>query len=195
MLREGNPGAAASPARAARKRKTVRKAYKRRRYGQTEVTETDADVVKDDLGPTLERAPERLRRKPAAQKKRPTAAALQTDPQQEASLRDFIRRVVRSTLHQQILNMAIHQRLTRVTPETMAQAVGVTEREAGRVLEDWKSVGVFVQDAAGVCELRPSQEDLASMKEFLFLWNRDASRGKLMAWILEEEAKGFGGAR
>ena len=103
-------------------------------------------------------------------------------------MRAFIRRVVPSRLHHQLLTVAISQRLATVTPDRLAEAAGVRERDAKSVLESWKAAGIFRQDdPMDPYQMAPSRADLAQMKEFLLLWNKADWHKKLLAWILEEE--------
>lgn len=112
------------------------------------------------------------------------------DPKyKEIALRAFIRRAIPSMLHHRCLEVTLKRRLTLSSPARLAQEVGCSEREARKVLENWKSAGLARQDDPEVFQYQfaPSKADLATIREFMVLWEDEEWHKKLLAWILEEE--------
>jgi hypothetical protein len=168
--------------------------YKRQRFASSGVTQQiDVGALRAEMGLEGEAAPPLERGEaPRGGAAGPAPEAGRTAPEgdeREASMRAFVRRVVPSRLHQQLLTAIIRQRLATVTPDRLAEAAGIREREARSVLESWCAAGVFRQDdPVGPFQMAPSRADLAQMKEFLLLWNKADWHNRLLGWILEEEA-------
>lgn len=111
--------------------------------------------------------------------------------QREIALRAFIRRVLPGTVYQRCLEATLKRRLTLASPARLAEEAGISEREAKRVLDDWRSAGVVRQDDPEIFQYQfaPSKADLATIKEFMTLWQDDDWHRTLLGWIVQEEAR------
>jgi hypothetical protein len=119
-------------------------------------------------------------------------SAVPSNPQQkEIALQAFVRRVVPSTIHHQCLEVMLKKRLNYVMPNRLAREAGCKERDARRVLEDWKAAGIAQQDHEEVFQyvIAPSKIDLALIREFMTLWSDSDWHSKLLSWILEAESR------
>ena len=113
--------------------------------------------------------------------------------QKAVALQAFIKRIIRTTLHQQCLEIVLRRRMTLLSPFRLAQQAACRDKEARRVLADWKSGGLIVprggEDDYGEPEydFTPSRSDLATIKDYMTLWNNPEWHNKLLGWIIQEE--------
>jgi hypothetical protein len=167
---------------------TAKRAYRPKRnrsIGATGVTQSiDIDSLKEELGITG---------KPKGRQGQqdddlPEVEAVPKDEKQkEIAIRAFIKRVVPSMLHQHALEIVLKKRLSSISPTRLSEETGCKEREARRILEDWKGAGVARQDDPEIFQymIIPSKPDLALIREFLTLWNDPEWHQKLLGWIIE----------
>ncbi len=107
-------------------------------------------------------------------------------------LHAFVKRAIRSMLHQQCLDVILRKRLSLISASRLAKEVACRERDARRVLDDWKMAGIALVDADAVnpeYQFSPSKADLATIREFMVSWNDGDWHNKLLGWIIEEEHK------
>ncbi len=87
--------------------------------------------------------------------------------------------------------LRLRQRLTLLTPSRLAQEAACRDKEARRVLGDWKSGGLIVPRGEEYGEpeydFSPSRADLATIKDYMTLWNNPEWHNKLLGWIIQEE--------
>ena len=111
--------------------------------------------------------------------------------QKAVALQAFIKRIIRTTLHQQCLEIVLRRRMTLLTPFKLAQEAACRDKEARRVLMDWKSGGLIVPRGEEYGEpeydFTPSRSDLATIKDYMTLWNNPEWHNKLLGWIIQEE--------
>ena len=166
----------------------TQKVYKRQRFAKSGVTQSvDVSALRAELG--LESLNKKESQKVEEEAPAPVDEVPPEVRQKEIALRAFIRRVLPSTQHQQVLTLLIRQRLTTLTPDKLAQAAGIKERAAKRYLDDWKAAGILKQDDPEFApyQLSPSRADLVMIKEFLTLWNTPEWHSKLLGWMIAEE--------
>jgi len=123
----------------------------------------------------------------------PEAAETISDEKRKSiELQAFVRRAVRSMLHQQCLDVVLKKRLTTLTPSRLAEESACRERDAKRVLDDWKSAGIMLLEPDAMdseYKFAPAKADLATVREFMVAWNDAEWHNKLLGWIIEEEHK------
>jgi hypothetical protein len=158
---------------------------KRRGMQSSGVTQTiDINDLKQELGITGESKQQADAAPPAEGE----VVAVPTDARQkEIALRAFIKRVLPSTLHQVCLETVLKKRLTVVSPTRLSEETGCKEREARRILEDWRKGGLAKQEDPTVFQyaFMPPKADLALIREFLVLWSDPTWHNRLLGWILE----------
>lgn len=153
----------------------------RRRLRSTGVTsEIDVESLRRELG---------IEKSKSGPKKEAAPAPADPEKTKEVALRAFVRRIVRSRLHQQCLDTVLRRRLTTMTPGQLASSVGCREREAKRVLEDWRSGGIVRRTELEPYTLSLPKADMAAVREFMVLWDDHEWHQKLLRWILEEEGR------
>jgi hypothetical protein len=107
-------------------------------------------------------------------------------------LQAFVKRAIRSMLHQQCLDVVLKKRLSLMSASRLAKEASCRERDARRVLDDWKMAGITLVDAEALdpeYHFSPSKADLATIREFMVSWNDGDWHNKLLGWIIEEEHK------
>jgi len=123
----------------------------------------------------------------------PEGPQMSSDEQRKSvELQAFVKRAIRSMLHQQCLDVVLRKRLKRLTSSALAREATCRERDARRVLDDWKSAGITLVDEDAVVpehQFSPSRADLSTIREFLVAWNDAEWHNKLLGWIIEEEHK------
>lgn len=157
--------------------------YKRQKYRSTGATQhIDVSALREELGIDS-------RAKSGAASRADAGPA--DEKQKEVAMRAFIRRAIRSTLHQQCLDIVLRRRLTVVSAARLAEEATCREKNARRVLEDWKEAGLMVQESTGYdlqYRFSPGRADLATVREFMILWNESEWHNRLLGWIIEEES-------
>jgi hypothetical protein len=114
------------------------------------------------------------------------------DKRKSIEIQAFVKRAVRSMLHQQCLDMVLKKRLMNVTAARLAEEAACREREARGVLDDWKSAGIMLIEPDAIdpeYQFSPAKADLATIREFMVAWNDADWHNKLLGWIIEEEHK------
>jgi hypothetical protein len=121
----------------------------------------------------------------------PQGPALTDDEKRKSvELQAFVKRAVRSMLHQQCLDVVLKKRLMTVTPSRLAEESACRERDAKRVLDDWKSAGIMLIEIDALApeyKFSPAKADLATIREFMVAWNDAEWHNRLLGWIIEEE--------
>jgi hypothetical protein len=90
-------------------------------------------------------------------------------------------------------SQAKQKAMTLLSPFRLAQQAACRDKEARRVLMDWKSGGLIVprdgEDDFGEPEydFSPSRADLATIRDYMTLWNNPEWHNKLLGWIIQEE--------
>jgi hypothetical protein len=161
----------------------TRRVQRRQRFKSSGVTQQiDVSALKAELG--LGSTGEKDAARPAAAA--PAEAVPPDEKRKEVALRAFIKRVVPSPAHQRCLDATVRRHLTLVTPRRLAEGTGLREREARRVLDDWRAAGLArATDEEGYqFEFRPSRADLALVREFMVLWADPDWHNRLLGWIL-----------
>ncbi len=118
------------------------------------------------------------------------AEALSEEKRKSIELQAFIKRAIRSMLHQQCLDVVLKKRLMVLTPSRLAEESACRERDAKRVLDDWKSAGIMLLEPDAMnpeYKFAPTKADLATVREFMVAWNDTEWHNKLLGWIIEEE--------
>ncbi|GAF78544.1 unnamed protein product [marine sediment metagenome] len=151
----------------------------KRRFSPSGVTQSiDVDELRAELG---------IGSKPQGEEKATPSQA----KQKAVALQAFIKRIIRTTLHQQCLEIVLRRRLTLLTPSRLAQEAACRDKEARRVLGDWKSGGLIVPRGEEYGEpeydFSPSRSDLATIKDYMTLWENPEWHNKLLGWIIQEE--------
>ena len=188
--KHGKPGAKQAPAPRTKQAPLAKKGYvpkRKRGLPSSGVTQTiDINDLKQELGISKEAKPG----PGAAPPEGADVAAVPTDEKQKAiALQAFVKRVVPSMLHQHALEVVLKKRLTVVSPTRLSEEVGCKEREARKILEEWRTSGVAKQEDPDVFQyaFMPPKADLALIREFLVLWNDPGWHNKLLGWILEAQ--------
>ena len=152
----------------------------RQRLGGGDAAQSiDVDALRDELGLGAGREPEPE-----------VAEGVSQDPmEKEIALREFVRRVVPTFLHQQILTVMFRQGLTSVDPGGLARAIGVKVRDVTRVLDDWNALGILDQEGGDAYRVAPPGAELALIREFLSLWSRPDWHNRLLGWITQAAAR------
>ncbi|MHC4504803.1 MAG: hypothetical protein ACYTFI_15970 [Planctomycetota bacterium] len=153
----------------------------KRRFASSGMTQSiDVDDLRAELG---------IGSKPQEEQE----AAPSQAKQKAVALQAFIKRIIRTTLHQQCLEIVLRRRMTLLSPFRLARQAACRDKEARRVLMDWKSGGLIVprdeEDDYGEPEydFTPSRADLATIKDYMTLWNNPEWHNKLLGWIIQEE--------
>ncbi|MHC4248544.1 MAG: hypothetical protein ACYS9X_05385 [Planctomycetota bacterium] len=112
------------------------------------------------------------------------------DKRKSIELQAFVKRAVRSMLHQQCLDMVLKRRLMNVTAARLAEEAACRERDAQAVLDDWKMAGIMLVEPDTIepeYKFSPAKADLSTIREFMVAWNDADWHNKLLGWIIEEE--------
>lgn len=154
---------------------------KRRKFAASGATQSiNVDDLRAELG---------IDSKPGA----PEGQQVSSEDKRKAiELQAFVKRAVRSMLHQQCLDVVLRKRLMALTASRLAQEAACRERDAQRVLDDWKSAGIMLLDPDSMTpeyQFSPAKADLATIREFMVAWNETTWHNKLLGWIIEEEHK------
>jgi hypothetical protein len=166
----------------------AKQAYRPRRgredgHGSGVTESIDIDSLREELGITG-----KARSAQDASESEEVAVIPVDERQKEIALKAFVKRIVPSMNHQHALDVVLRKRLTTISPMRLSEELGCKEREARRVLEDWRQGGIARQEDSEIFQylIVPSKADLALIREFLTLWNETAWHQKMLGWIIEQ---------
>jgi len=165
----------------------AKRAYKPRRGRRNQSTGVTQSIDINSLRDELGIKGKKQKQAEAEQAEAEVAAVPKDARQKEIALKAFVTRVVPSMTHQHALEVILKRRLTTVSPKRLSEELGCKEREARKVLEDWKNAGVARQEDPEIFQylVIPSKADLALIREFLTLWNDATWHSKMLGWIIE----------
>jgi serine/threonine protein kinase len=107
--------------------------------------------------------------------------------QEKRELDSFVRRYVRSLVHQPVLAHVARRGAGVVDPKDIAEALGMKEPDVCKVLDDWRGRGLLTEMATFPYYYAPAQHESELIETFLKDWTDPDEHRRLMAIILKVE--------
>ncbi|HHN46810.1 MAG TPA: hypothetical protein ENN09_05145 [Planctomycetes bacterium] len=112
---------------------------------------------------------------------------VQTIEEQEERIKRVIRHIIKSRMHEAVLDYLIKRRMNIVEPAEVAKGLALKERDVRDMLDDLRHAGVIKDIGTHPYALSPGKKDLDELKFFFKLWQDGAWHSKILTWLLEHE--------
>jgi serine/threonine protein kinase len=109
--------------------------------------------------------------------------------EEKRALDSFVRRYVRSLVHQLVLAHLARQGAGVVDPKEVAAALGTKEPDIVRALDDWRGLGLLTEMASYPYYYAPAEHESEIIRAFLRDWGDPDEHRRLMAIILKIDGR------